>query len=123
MFNNIKYTLLSFITVFKHLLYRPVTLEYPEQKKPVGEFFRGKPCVKGCIKCGTCKKVCPSGAIEINDSKFVIDLKKCIFCGNCTFYCPVKAIKMSKNYELATNLDSDLKLVYELEVDNNECNN
>ena len=31
MFRNIKYTLLSMITVFKHLFKRPVTLEYPEK--------------------------------------------------------------------------------------------
>lgn len=115
MFNNIKFTFLSLITVFKHLFYRPVTLEYPEQKKQLGEYFRGKPCVKGCIKCRTCQKVCPSSAIEIVENEFIIDLKKCIFCGNCAFYCPVKAINMTEDYELATSLDSELKLVYKLE--------
>ena len=59
-------------------------------------------------------KVCPSGAITINENEFKINLKKCIFCGNCTFYCPVKAIKTTKEYELATNDVNKLELVYEI---------
>lgn len=114
MLKNIGYTLLSLFTVFKHLFMRPVTLEYPEKKKELNEIFRGKLCVEGCIKCGTCMKVCPSGAITINENEFKINLKKCIFCGNCTFYCPVKAIKTTKEYELATNDVNKLELVYEI---------
>ena len=115
MLKNIKYTIISMLTVFKHLFMKPVTLEYPEKKKEVNNIFRGKPIVENCIKCGTCQKVCPSGAIKITDKDFIIDMKKCIFCGNCTFYCPVKAIKMSKDYELATNNKEQLELIYKLE--------
>ena len=122
MFNNIKYTLLSLITVFKHLFKFSVTLEYPEKKKDVGEFFRGKPTVSGCIKCGTCIKVCPVGAIKIECDKFLIDLKKCIFCGNCSFYCPKNAIKMSKEYELASNDKNNLQLNYKLIFDEEDKN-
>ena len=114
MFKNIKYTFLSLFTVFKHLFKKAVTLEYPEKRKTPSEHYRGKPVVNGCIKCGTCIKVCPTGAIKIEENEFVIDLKKCIFCGNCSFYCPVKAIKMSSDYELASKDDSDLKLVYKI---------
>ena len=56
MLNNIRYTFLSLFTVFKHLFKKPVTLEYPEKKKEVGENFRGKPVVDGCIRCGIVKK-------------------------------------------------------------------
>ena len=66
MYNKIKYTLLSMLTVFKHLFKMPVTLEYPEKKKAVGENFRGKPVVEGCIKCGTCRKACPKNAIVVD---------------------------------------------------------
>ena len=115
MFKSIKYTLLSMFTVFKHLFKRPVTLEYPEKKYPVNENFRGKPVVNSdCIKCGTCMRVCPSGAISINENEFKIDLKKCIFCGNCSFYCPKSAIKMSDSYELATAKKEDLVLIYDI---------
>ena len=124
MFKNIWYTLLSMFTVFKHLFKRPVTLEYPEKKKGVSEEFRGKLTVSGCVRCGTCTKVCPSDAITISENEFKIDLKKCIFCGNCTFYCPVKAIKTTKEYELATNDGNKLELVYQInkEEGDNERN-
>ena len=119
MFNNIKYTLLSLFTVFKHLFKRPVTLEYPEKKFSVNEYFRGKPVVDlNCIKCGTCMRVCPSGAIKIHENEFKIDLKKCIFCGNCSFYCPKNAIKMTETYELATSEKEKLELLYKLEGEN-----
>ena len=118
MFKNIKYTLLSMITVFKHLFKKPVTLEYPEKKLEMNNYFRGKPEVNNCIKCGTCLKVCPTNAIKIEDNLFKIDLNKFIFCGNCTFYCPIKAIKMSTDYELATNNKNDLKLIYKIGGEN-----
>ena len=117
MFKSIKYTLLSLFTVFKHLFKAPVTLEYPEKKRAIGEHFRGKLTVSGCIKCGTCIKVCPTGAISIEENKFKINLRKCMFCGNCTYYCPVKAIKTTQDYELATNNAEMLELVYEIEED------
>lgn len=117
MLKNCKALLMSMLVVFKHLFIRPVTLEYPETKNKPSEIFRGKPVVEGCIKCGTCIKVCPTRAITINNNCFEIDLKKCIFCGNCSFYCPVKAIKMSKDYELATNDAKQLKLTYKIEED------
>lgn len=114
MYKNIKYTLLSLTTVFKHIFKRPVTLEYPEKKKQTGEHFRGKPVVENCIKCSKCTKVCPTGAIKIEKNEYKIDLKKCIFCGNCAFYCPVNAIKMTDCYELATSKTNDLELTYEI---------
>ena len=114
MFKAIKYTLLSMFTVFKHLFKRPVTLEYPEKKIKAGEHFRGKPVVEGCIKCGTCLKVCPTGAIKIEENEFKIDMKRCVFCGNCAFYCAKEAIKMSEDYELATKNKDELELVYQI---------
>ena len=69
MLRNIKYTLLSLFTVFKHLFKCPVTLEYPEKKRPVNDIFRGKLIVKGCIKCGTCYAMCPRAWLPIKRIK------------------------------------------------------
>ncbi len=104
--------------VFKHLFKRPVTLEYPEKKRILNDVFRGKPEVSGCIGCGICQMVCPSGAISIKKDEngkvieYKFDLKKCIICGNCSYYCPKGAIKMTKEYELASDDKKDLTLCY-----------
>ena len=106
------------LTVLKHLFMTPVTLEYPEKKRFQSDAFRGKMMVKGCVGCGICKKVCPSGAIEYikNDEGKVIsytfNLNKCIFCGNCMYYCPHSAISMTEVFELATSDKKELKLNY-----------
>lgn len=114
MLKNIFGIFVSMFTVFKHLFKRPVTLEYPEKKLVPPENFRGKPFVRNCIKCMTCTKVCPTGAIKIEENKFNINLNKCIFCGNCAFYCPVKAIRMGSEYELGTDEKNNLNLVYDI---------
>jgi len=112
MFKNLINHIISLLTVGKHIFKKPVTLEYPEKKRNVGDNFRGKPVIENCIGCTTCLQVCPTGAIAITEDNFVIDLKKCIFCGNCSYYCPKGAIKMSKDYELACDNSEYLKLVY-----------
>lgn len=111
-------TLDSMFVVFKHLFKPAVTLEYPEKKRELNDVFRGKLEVEGCVGCGICKKVCPTGAINYQKdgsgkvTNYTFDLEKCIFCGNCKFYCPHSAIKMTKEYELATEDKSELKLSY-----------
>lgn len=110
------------LTVFKHLFMRPVTLEYPEKKRSQSDAFRGKLEVNvgdgGCVGCGICKKVCPSGAIKYIKNEegkvisYTFNLNKCIFCGNCMYYCPNNAIRMSQEFELGTEDKNELKLTY-----------
>lgn len=110
----------SHVIVGKHLFKKAVTLEYPEKKRIMNSYYRGKLIVDGCVGCGICKKVCPSGAIDyIKDNSgkvisYTFNLEKCIFCGNCKFYCPKDAIKMTGEYELASAQKADLKLSYKL---------
>lgn len=118
-FKHTTNTFKNLFIVFKHLLKKPVTLEYPEKRKILPEKFRGKPCLKsGCVKCGTCIRVCPSGAIKLDDNNIIFDLEKCILCGNCSFYCPKSVIEMSKDFELATCDKKDLKLIYKNNKEN-----
>lgn len=48
-----------------------------------------------CEGCGSCKAVCPAGAIFYNDNGLAeVDHQKCLTCGYCSPVCPVRAIIM-----------------------------
>ena len=54
-----------------------------------------------CIKCGTCKNVCPM-AVYDQDSKtgkMIPDNSKCVSCGLCINMCPVEAISFCEDDE------------------------
>jgi NADH-quinone oxidoreductase chain I len=95
---------------------RPITIQYPEQKVPPAERWRGiqyfEKDEKGrtkCVACGLCMAVCPSQCIYIETAEdeegrrypltYELDALRCIFCGYCEEACPVSAIFVGKNYE------------------------
>lgn len=49
-------------------------------------------CQRACIACTKCVKVCPVGAIAMNDQLAVIDPAVCIQCGKCVDVCPMSCI-------------------------------
>ena len=52
-----------------------------------------------CIKCGTCKNICPMGVYEWKDDKMTPDNSKCVSCGLCINMCPVEAISFDEDNE------------------------
>ncbi len=108
---------------------RMVTVEYPEQKAPLGENYRSFPflvCEEAakpfdtlrCVACQICEKECPPQCIYIEKSKdkkpdatgkmqlypvtFDIDISVCMGCGICAEVCPFDSIKMDKVFEVAS---------------------
>ncbi len=54
-----------------------------------------KACVFGCLGLGTCRTVCPFGAITLDEEGLVhVDTKRCTGCGKCVEACPVRIIEL-----------------------------
>ncbi len=49
-----------------------------------------------CCYCGGCVGVCPVLALELQDTRLVIDKEKCTNCGSCVKICPVGAMTIEK---------------------------
>lgn len=111
-------------TTFKQLLSKPVTIQYPEQKRPVRVRFKGRHYLdryanglEKCIGCSLCAAACPSDAIFVEAAEntdneryspgeryarvYEINMLRCIFCGYCQDACPTEAIILGDNYELS----------------------
>ena len=93
----------------RYALSRSITVQYPEEKTPMSNRFRGLHALRRypngeerCIACKLCEAVCPAMAITIESAqredgtrrttRYDIDLTKCIFCGFCEESCPVDSI-------------------------------
>jgi NADH-quinone oxidoreductase subunit I len=110
----------------KSMFQTKVTLNYPEEKTPQSNRFRGLHALRRypngeerCIACKLCEAICPAQAITIeagprrNDgvrrtTRYDIDMTKCIYCGMCQEACPVDAIVEGPNFEFATETREEL---------------
>lgn len=57
-------------------------------------------CSGGCLGCTLCSKVCPVGAITMENNLPVFDYKKCTGCLQCVAKCPVHCIKNTQTEKL-----------------------
>lgn len=138
--------LAGLVITWKHMARRftgrsKVTMQYPEQKWPVPDGYRGAPTLvhdedgrEKCVSCQLCEFICPPRAIEIHPGEipadastahvekapkeFKIDMIRCIYCGLCEEVCPEEAIFLRKDYAITgvsrEEMVHDKKKLYEL---------
>ncbi len=114
----------------RHFFARKVTQQYPEDKTPLSNRFRGLHALRRypngeerCIACKLCEAVCPALAITIESeqradgtrrtTRYDIDLTKCIFCGFCEESCPVDSIVETHIFEYHGEERGDLYMTKE----------
>jgi NADH-quinone oxidoreductase subunit I len=120
----------GFGVTLRHMLRRPVTIQYPEEKRTPYPRFRARIVLtrdpdggERCVACYLCSAACPVDCISMQSAEredgrrhaawFRINFSRCIFCGLCAEACPTMAIQMTPDYEICTRDIMDL--VYEKE--------
>jgi NADH-quinone oxidoreductase subunit I len=115
---------------FLHLLRKPITEMYPEEKRALPAGSRGRIILtvspdgeERCVACYLCSAACPVSCIsmaaaEREDGRrhaawFRINFARCIYCGLCEEACPTLAIQLTPEYEFCSR--SILDLIYEKE--------
>lgn len=131
MFRSAWALLKGLAVTFKYMLSPAITVQYPREKIPLAEGFRGAlafhPDV--CISCDMCVRVCPSNCISLEATRnettgkkdlkwYKIDFAKCNFCRLCEEICPTepKAVHHTKAFELTFTRREDFVMEWRPEV-------
>src|SRR6187455_2778613 len=130
-------TLKGFGVTFKQIFKKPLTMQYPEYKRPVYPRFRGRHRLwrhenglEKCVGCSLCAAACPADCIRVVAAEntadnqvsageryaavYEINMSRCIFCGYCELACPFDAITMQQDYELSDYERTDLIFTKEM---------
>jgi NADH-quinone oxidoreductase subunit I len=127
---DIKGTVQPFWVTLRNMLRRPVTIQYPEEKRTPYPRYRARIVLtrdpdggERCVACYLCSAACPVDCISMQAVEaangrryaawFRINFARCIFCGLCAEACPTLAIQMSPDYEMGSR--DPLNLVAEKE--------
>jgi NADH-quinone oxidoreductase subunit I len=107
----------GFAVTLRRMMKKPVTFEYPDEKRQFAPRFRGLPSLRAdpetgealCVACGLCARICPTACLEMHVvpseegdrelGEFILRSGRCLFCGFCAQVCPVDAITMSGAFE------------------------
>ncbi len=130
-FRQVLSMFVGLLIVLKHIFRRPITIQYPEEKRKLPVRSRGRHYLtkwedgkERCVGCELCAIVCPSQAIYVKPaennpedphshgeryaSDFQINMLRCIFCGYCEEACPTGAIILGNDYELSADTREEL---------------
>ena len=122
--------LVGMTTTLRHLVhYRPVTFQYPYEKRVLPDNYRGMLALlryddgtEKCVGCDLCEAACPSRVISVISAEvpgepakryareYYMDMTRCLFCGMCVEACPVDALGMTREYEWSVYDKRNLRL-------------
>lgn len=138
MFEYFKEVLHSSVALLKGLgvtwryFWQPkVTIQYPREKAPIPERFRGMLTfhIEECIACDLCVRACPSQCISLQSERnaqgkkviqdYTIDFGKCNWCRLCEEACPTnpKSVHHTLEYELMFMSRDDFKITWTKDAD------
>src|SRR5580698_6984572 len=103
-----------------------VTIQYPKEKAPIPERFRGMLTfhIDECIACDLCVRACPSTCIALESERnaagkkeiqnYTIDFGKCNWCRLCEEACPTpkKSVHHTDEYEVMFMSRDDFKITW-----------